>query len=383
MKIARISTIQPSLSILLGGQLAFLSNNGYEVYTISGEGGNYVDFVKREKIKEHHMISLTRPISLIKDLKALLECYLLFRRIKPDIIHSITPKAGLIAMLAGYLAGVPVRIHTFTGLIFPYKKGLFQKILIFMDKILCRCATHIYPEGQGVKNDLIKYNITKKPLKIIGNGNVNGVDLNHYNPSDYSEVFKNEFRESLNIDREDFVFIFVGRLVGDKGINEMVVAFKHFCKNNFHVKLLLVGPFEEGLDPLKPETLIEIEQNSQIINVGYQEDVRPFFAVSDALIFPSYREGFPNVVLQAGAMGLPCIVTDISGCNEIIAQGKNGIIIPVKDEGAILGAFMQMFENKDLRLKLSEEARHMIASRFDQKSLWEAILIEYNSFKRV
>jgi len=288
-----------------------------------------------------------------------------------------------LSMLAAKLSGVPVRIHTFTGLIFPYKRGFFQKLLITIDKILCWSATNVYPEGQGVKNDLLKFKITKKPLKIIANGNVNGIDTAHFNPEIYTQQQNQVLRQQLGFHEEDCVFIFVGRLVGDKGINELVSAFKNLASTidsrltTHDSRLLLVGPFEPELDPLKPETLQEIDNNPSIIAVGFQEDVRPYLAISDALAFPSYREGFPNVVLQAGAMGLPSIVSDINGCNEIIEDGQNGLIIPPKDSDALQQAMLKLNQDPDLYQELKSNARDLITSRYEQKVVWEALLKEY------
>src|SRR5690606_28439202 len=149
---------------------------------------------------------------------------------------------------------------------------------------------------------------------------------------------KEKLRSSLGIQKDDIVYIFIGRMVKDKGINELIAVFKRLAENHTNIKLLLVGEYEKELDPVLPETEDTIKNNPQIIAVGWQKDVRPFFAIADILTFPSYREGFPNVVLQAGAMGLPAIVSDINGCNEIIVEGTNGYIIPVKDEGKLYKA---------------------------------------------
>ena len=158
-------------------------------------------------------------------------------------------------------------------------------------------------------------------------------------------------------------------------MNELVAAFEKLSAENKKVKLLLVGPFEEELDPLQEKTTAIIKNNKQIISVGYQNDVRPYFAIANALAFPSYREGFPNVVMQAGAMGLPSIVTDINGCNEIIEAQKNGMIIPVKSVMPLYNAMVVMIKDKQMRLN----ARDMITNRFEQKVVWEALLNEYKT----
>lgn len=374
-KIIRTSTIALSLNVLLKGQLRFLSRKN-EIVGISSEGSDLLEVTKREGIKTI-AVNMERGISPFKDLISLAKLYYQFKKEKPEIVHSITPKAGLLSMLAAKLAGVPIRMHTFTGLIFPTRTGATQKLLIKMDQLLCWAATNIYPEGNGVKRDLEKYRITSKPLKIIANGNVNGIDLNHFNPNEISENQKKHLKQELKINDEDFVYIFVGRLVGDKGINELIEAFSNLKSQN--LKLLLVGPFEHELDPLLPKTVAEIEQNKNIITVGFQKDVRPYFAISDALVFPSYREGFPNVVMQAGAMELPSIVSNINGCNEIIVEGENGTIIPVKNSEALKLAMEKMMNDEMYFNHLKVNAKNMIKSRYKQQVVWNALLDEYNT----
>ncbi|MBU0941582.1 MAG: glycosyltransferase family 4 protein [Bacteroidetes bacterium] len=366
------------------GQLAFLQQQ-YEVVAVSGEDDHLRTVAKREQVRTVN-IPMQRNISPIQDLVSLWQLYVLFIKEKPQIVHSITPKAGLLSMLAAKLAGVPVRMHTFTGLIFPTKKGFLQQLLIAMDRLLCSAATNIYPEGLGVKNDLLAYNITNKPLKILANGNVNGIDTAYFTKEQVSNTEQEALRNELGICKNDFVFIFVGRLVGDKGINELVLAFSQLNVSSSEVentstrgelKLLLVGPLESQLDPLQPETLQTMAKNKNIISVGFQLEVRCYYAIANALVFPSYREGFPNVVLQAGAMGLPSIVTDINGSNEIIVNGKNGLIVPVKDEVAICEAMQKIVEDSNLYTELKRNSREMIVSRYEQQLVWDAIAMEY------
>lgn len=405
-KIIRTSTIPLSLNVLLRGQLKFLSKR-FDVIGVSSKGDDLIEVENREGVKTIS-VEMERGISPFKDLVSLFKLYQVLNKEKPQIVHSITPKAGLLTMLAGKLAGVPIRMHTFTGLIFPTRTGAMQKLLIKMDQLLCLSATHIYPEGNGVKNDLISYKITSKPLKVIANGNVNGIDLDFFSKEHFSTEQLLDLKEELGIQPNDFVFVFVGRLVGDKGINELVAAFKELETRNQESstlvsnpnplvsspqslvpspqspvpskvpKLLLVGPLETELDPLEEKTLKEIESNENIISVGFQKDVRPYFAIADALVFPSYREGFPNVVMQAGAMGLPSIVSNINGCNEIIVEGQNGTIIPVKNSDAVLQAMQCLIEDNDYYSKLKGNARPMIQSRYEQSVVWNALLDEYN-----
>lgn len=382
-KVIRTATIPLSLDILLEGQLAFLSQY-YEVVAVSGEDEHLCKVSNREKVRTVN-IPMQRTINPFQDLISLWKLYWFFRKERPDVVHSITPKAGLLSMTAAYFACVPVRMHTFTGLIFPSKTGILQKILIQMDRLLCFFATHIYPEGKGVKQDLMQYRITAKPLRIIANGNVNGINTVYFNRNQISVNRRQELKNQLRISETDFVFIFVGRLVSAKGINELVKAFVKLCglhrysaaAQKLQPKLLLVGPFEHELDPLTPETLTEIKSNPLIITVGFQEGVRPYFAVSNALVFPSYREGFPNVVLQSLAMELPAIVTDINGCNEIIGHEQNGLVVPVKDTEALEQAMEELLNNGALYQSLKNTARESVFP-YEQQKVWDALLEEYH-----
>lgn len=362
VKIIRTSTVPGSLNTFCRGLLRELrEKEGYEVVAVSSPGEQLDEIAAREGVRTH-AVPMERHISPLKDLKSLFGLIRVFRREKPAMVHSMTPKAGLLSMIAAWICRVPIRLHTFTGLVFPTATGLTQKILILTDCITCACATHIVPEGEGVKNDLIKYRITKKPLKVLGHGNVRGIDLDLYNPALPEVQSEAEKLRSHGI----FTFIFVGRLVRDKGINELVRAFSQLNAQYPHTRLLLVGPYEEDLDPLRPETVAAIDNNKAIMAIGSQKDVRPWLATSDAFVFPSYREGFPNVVIEAGAMGLPSIVTDINGSREIIIDGDNGIIIPPRQTETLRQAMEIFLTDKDMVQKLSRNARPLIASRYEQ-----------------
>lgn len=369
-KLFRISTIPASMEGFLKGQLRFLSDY-YEIVVVSSPGEKLEIIRQRENVKTI-ALPMERRISLWKDLISLVRMILLFTKEKPHIVHSITPKAGLLSMLAGWITRVPVRIHTFTGLVFPTTTGKMQKLLITMDQIICFCATHINPEGEGVKRDLERFHITKKPLFIIANGNIGGIDLRYFDRTPAVEAEGMYYHIT-----GCFTFCFVGRMVRDKGINELIHVFTGLYETNRNIRLLLVGEFEKDLDPVLPEVEEQILHHPGINFVGWQPDVRPFLAASDAFVFPSYREGFPNVVMQAGAMGLASIVTDINGCNEIIVDGKNGVVIPSKDEEALYQAMKDFVAHPEKVKQMASNARPMIASRYEQKMVWEALLEEY------
>lgn len=371
-KIIRISTVSSSLNTFLRGQLAMLSKE-YEVLAVSSPTKELDELAEREGVRTV-AVPMERHISLLKDFVSLVRLIRLFAKEKPDMVHSMTPKAGLLAMVAAWLTRVPVRIHTFTGLVFPTTYGLMQKLLMLMDSVTCACATYINPEGEGVKRDLQYYGITKKSLHVIANGNVRGVNLRYYDRTlEVIERAKKWRNDTV------FTFCFVGRIVKDKGINELVAAFIRLHNVCPSTRLLLVGAFEEKLDPLLPETVRVIQDSSFIITTGRQNDIRPLLASSDALVFPSYREGFPNVVLEAGAMGMASIVTDINGSNEIIRHGQNGVIIPPKDEQALYEAMLYFVEHLEEVKMMAAQARSIIAERYEQQMIWKALLKEYHN----
>lgn len=399
-KIIRAATIASSLDSFCEGVLYSLSKE-YEVIALSSPDAILEKISCREKVRTAGVL-MERRMSPIKDLKSLISLIRVFRQERPDMVHSMTPKAGLLCMMAAWMARVPVRVHTFTGLVWPTAKGLQRRILMMTDWITCACATHVIPEGQGVLEDLQNH-ITKKPMKVLGYGNIRGVDLSYWNKN---EAIKEKAEVLRKTGDSAFTFLFVGRIVGDKGINELVKAFAKYVEAQKQNKdtmqkcrLVLVGRYEEDLDPVKPETLKLIDTIDEIQAVGpqYGDDLLAWYAATDCFVFPSYREGFPNTVIEAGAMEIASIVTDINGAREIISKydreqlksekdieafvaqqnrrldpgekmsiRSNGVVIPSKDEDAIYNAMLWMIEHPEERKKMGVAARQMVADRFEQ-----------------
>ena len=266
-------------------------------------------------------------------------------------------------MIEAKITGVPVRVHTITGLVFPTAVGLKKQVLMLTDRITCACATHVIPEGQGVKADLENYGITRKPMRVLGYGNVRGVDMDFYSR-------RQEVMEKASLIRDDkcFTFLTVGRLVRDKGINELIAAFKRLFEEYPHIRLFMVGVFEDHIDPINKETRSTIDSSPEIQVVGHLEGdaFLAYYAASDCYVSASYREGFPNTVLEAGAMGIPCIVTDINGSREIITDGYNGLIVPPRDSEALYLAMKKMLFDADLRASMALVSRNHVGERFEQ-----------------
>ncbi len=374
-KLIRVTTADISLSSLLKGQLRFL-NQIFEVIGLAADTGVLNEVGVREGIRVIN-VPMHREIALWSDIKCLFQLVGLFRMERPFIVHSNTPKGSLLSMIAAKLTRVPNRIYLVTGLRFQGERGAQRWLLKTMERVTCSCATRVIPEGQGVKKTLIEERITMKPLEVVHNGNINGIDTAYYSPESCPKS-RDEMRCELRLEENDFAFVFIGRIVGDKGMNELAEAFGKISCNR-RCKLLLIGPFEPNLDPLKPDNEQFFRTSESVRYLGYQNDVRPYLLAADALVFPSYREGFPNVVLQAGSMGLPSIVTDINGCNEIILEGENGRIVPARDEKALEEMMDWFLTNPDKVAIMASKSRGLICSRFEQGDVWNAILEMYRS----
>ena len=376
IKILRVVTSSISFK-LIDGQAQFMQQQGYQVITASGSPFPKDGIPQLKGVRFIPQPHLVRPISVKEDLFALRDMIWLIRKERPDIIHSHTPKAGLMGMLAGWLCRVPIRIHTVAGLPLLVHSRFKRKVLNLVERITYRCATYVYPNSHKLRDTIISLRLASPDkLRVIGDGSSNGINVQHFCKELLAEELVDPIRKKVG---GDFTFVFVGRIVRDKGIGELVEAFTRLQQEHPEARLLLVGNFEQELDPLPEDVYHTIQSHPAIYCAGWQNDVRPWFAVADALAFPSYREGFPNVVMQAGAMGLPSVVSDINGCNEIIIEGENGLIIPSHDAVALYQAMKRMIEDKALYTHCQQNARPLIASRYKQEDVWQATLEMYRS----
>ena len=380
-KLVRITTVPLSLEKLLNGQWRYFKNH-YSITAVSSDSEKLEDFGSAFEIPVFHL-PLTRKITPLQDLRCIIKLYHFLRKEKPLIVHSQTPKAGLIGMIAAFIARVPIRMHDVVGLPLMEKTGAKYHLLYWVEKLVYACAHKIYPNSFGLQDYMINTGlaVTRK-MEVLGHGSSNGIDTTFFSKSHYSSSSKQAFIKKWKLKKTDFIYLFIGRLVGDKGINELVSAFNDLTQVDDNIKLLLVGPYENELDPLKTETKEKIANNPQIITTGYQDDVRLFLAHASCFVFPSYREGFPNVVLEAAAMEMPCIVSDINGSNEIIFNEVNGLVVPKKDTHGLKTAMHRMYSDKDFRAKMALNAKNGIAEKFDKKVFYKALLNEYKKLER-
>jgi glycosyltransferase involved in cell wall biosynthesis len=377
VKLIRITTAPLSLDVLLKGQMRFMQANGFEVVMVSSEGRE-LDTVKEFEGCRHEVIPMTRKITPLTDIKCLWLMYRLFKKEKPDIVHSHTPKAGLIAMLAAKFAGVKLRIHTIAGLRFMTSKGMSRKILVFMEKLTARAATHVWPNSFSLLGYIQQHRlVNSKKLEVIGKGSSNGIDLSRYSLPALNKNTLLATRQHVKYEEGLIYFLSVGRLVHDKGIDELVHGFLKIHKDNERTRLILVGAFEDEVDPVSDDTKTILHSHPAIILAGWSNAVEYYMEFAFALVHPSHREGFPNVILQAGAMECPVICSRIEGNVDIVEHEKTGLIFSVNDENELVARMRQALDRPQLVQKYALELRRKIEDHFDQPVIHRQIRKRY------
>jgi glycosyltransferase involved in cell wall biosynthesis len=361
-KLVIVTTVPLSLATLVRGQPKYLSK--YFDITLISSNGELIKRVKENEGVRVITIDMSRKITPFADLKSLLKLFITFKKIKPDIVYSFTPKAGLLSMMASYFAGVKVRVHNIVGMPLMEAKGIKREILKLIEKITYSFATNLFCNSYGLR-EYIRDNLTKREIEVIYNGSINGVDTNYFRDN-FSKEEKKKIKERLGVKESDFVLLFVGRVVRDKGVNELIEAFDILNRKFKNLKLLIVGDYEEHLNPLYKKTLQIMRENRNIIQVGFQKDIREYLAISDIFILPSYREGLPNSLLEAGSFGVPLVASNINGCNEIVVDGENGLLIEPKSVEDIVKKITTLIEDRKLYNKLKSNIRNSIIKRYNQ-----------------
>jgi glycosyltransferase involved in cell wall biosynthesis len=368
-----VTTIPASL-YFFKGQVGILKSE-FDIEVASGPGHGLEDFCEIESVKGHRIPKMKREISLFFDILSLINLIKLIKKIKPKVVHGNTPKGSFLSMIAAKITKTPVRIYCVHGLRYQGAKGMKRKLLMFLEKISCSLATHVFSVSFGVLKIMKEDGIYKKEGHIIWNGSVNGIDIKHFSPDAVDEI---ELKKQLNLSDDNLVFGFVGRMVKDKGVNELVESFIKINKLHPHTRLLLVGRFEAA-DAVTDFTKKEIVTHQNIIYCGQQKDIRPYLKLMDIFTFPSYREGFGVSLMEAAAMNLPAISSNITGCNEIIKDGFNGKLISSKSIKELYEMMIFFIENPIEFKKISKVSRQYVIDRYEQKKLWNKALEKYKS----
>lgn len=378
-KLIRITTVPLSLKLLLTGQMKFMKEQGWEVIMVSAEGREVDQVVKSEGVR-HEVIPFTRKITPFADLMCIWQLVQLFKREKPDIVHTHTPKAGLLGMIAANLAGVKIRIHTLAGIPAMAAEGSKKSLLENVEKWTYSNGTEIWPNSNGLKNFVEENGLCPgSKLRIVGKGSSNGVDLDKFNRESLKENHLVAATMRILPGEDEFIILVVGRLVRDKGIQELVSAFLNSKIVN-RSKLVLLGAFEQDLNPLSPETIQTIQDHPKIIQIDWTDHVAHYLALADVLVHPSHREGFPNVLLEAGAMHVPVICSDIIGNTDIITQQKTGLIFPVKDATVLKEALEFAFVKRDKMAGYAAKLYQEIVDNYDRKIVQQEI---YRNYQRL
>jgi glycosyltransferase involved in cell wall biosynthesis len=375
-KLIRITTVPISLKLLLAGQMKFMKSNGWDVLMVSADGKEIPHVVRTEGV-EHEMIPFTRQITPIQDLVCIWKLIQLFKREKPDIIHTHTPKAGLLGMIAAKFAGVNIRIHTIAGIPCMAAEGRKRGLLEKVEKWTYDYATEVWPNSRGLKSFIIEENLcSSDKLRVIGKGSSNGVDLEKFNRGALKENHLIAATMRILPGENDYIILAVGKLVQNKGIEELVHAFLE-SKIYPMSKLVLLGSFEQGLDPISLDLMKTIEENPRIIKINWSDHVAHYMALADVLVHASHQEGFPNVLLESGAMELPVICSDIIGNNEVVVQQKTGLIFPVKDKSVLKEALEFAFVKRNKMAQLATNLYLEVQENYDRKFIHQELLANY------
>lgn len=373
MNILHVVNISFVIPFFLGEQLNYFSSKGYKEYVVCSPSDELEEFSKRYNFV-NCPVGILRKFSFVSDFKAILYVYNLIKREKIDVVNGHTPKGALIAMVAAFIARVPKRIYFRHGLVFETSTGLKRFVLKTVDKFTAFLATKVVCVSPSLAKMSLEegLNPSYKQL-ILANGTCNGLDVYRFSEDAIDQNTLFAIKEQLGISSNHFVIGFTGRLVRDKGIVELVNAFKQLRDRHKNMVLLIVGMFESR-DALPTDIVEIIENYPQIINVGYVDNsmIYYYYALMNVFVFPSHREGFGTSVIEASAMKVPVVVSRITGCVDSMIDNKTGLFIE-RGVNEIVNAVEKLFNNPELRMSLGTEGRKFVMKNFDQNLVWNDI----------
>jgi len=378
-KLIRITTVPMALRYLLPGQMRFMAENGFDVLMISADGAALKDVVEKEACP-HMIVPMTRKITPLRDLKCLIKLIKIFKKEKPDIVHTHTPKAGILGMLAAKYTGVKVRIHTVAGLPMMVEKGWKYRLLRFVEKRTYAAANHVWPNSNSLMQFIKDQKLCDpQKLRVIAKGSTNGIDVNFFDKATLDAQLLDKIKTSLNYSPQNKYLLFIGRLVVDKGLVELLEVFTALQQSNGSLRLIVVGDYEAALDPLPEETIKQIENNPSVIHISWTDEVKYYMRIADLFIFPSHREGFPNVLLQAGAMELPVICSRIAGNVDIVSHDETGLIFDCGDQQQMQQQIRFALNNESQVETMAESLDNKIREDYRRENIWQNILTAYKS----
>jgi len=366
----RITAASLALKISIRGQMKYMSAHGFDVTMISSPGPELQEVIAAEQCP-HIAVNITRKITPLADIRTIYALYRVFKKQKPHIIHSENLKANLLGMIAGYLAKVPVRIQTMAGLVSPNVPGIKGKLIRMAEMTSFRFATAVWPNS----NSSLQYMLQTKMLpakkaSVIGAGSSNGVDLVKYNRTAIHVERLEAIKRSVRYSPGERILLFAGRMVKDKGVQELVSAFVRLQQQLPFLKLVLLGPWEDELDPVNETTREMINNNDAIIHIPWTDEVEYYFALAELFVFPSHREGFPNVLMQAGAMQVPVVCSSIVGNIDIVEDGVSGLLHEVKQEQSLYEAMLFALNNREKMQAMAGALYQKMVNNYDRNILY-------------
>ncbi len=377
MRICRIVTVPFTFATLLYDQLKYIAQQGIELTLISSPG-EILDEIGTSLHLRYRPVEMARAPAPWRDFLSLLALVRLFRRKRFDIVHSSTPKAGLLTALAGALARVPVRMHTFTGQVWVGMGGVSRAMMRGCDWLIGHLNTQCYADSQSQRDFLVKERlVSPSRISVLGAGSISGVDLGRFDPSSFKGERRAAQRRDLKVSEKSLVILFVGRLTKDKGICELISTFQMLQVDREDVELVLVGPFEPDRDPLPEETVRELSQNPRIHAVGFSREPEKYMGIADLFCLPSYREGFGSVVIEAAAMGVPAVVSRVVGLVDAVVDRETGLLVPPKDPEALRRALTEMLSEPATRHRMGRAARERAMRDFDAQIVNRRLVEEY------
>jgi glycosyltransferase involved in cell wall biosynthesis len=383
LKICRISTVPFFMVFQLKWQVEYLRDIGMQVVLISSEGPEW-SMINTGQGLSVKIINIPRSLKPWKDFIALFRLTQFFLINRFDIAHSTTPKAGLLTALAAFISGVPIRVHTFTGQPWVTLKGLVRWSSRTADKLIGVLNTKCYADSKSQAQFLVDEGIvSSRKIAVISKGSIAGVDTIRFNPARWSLSEKHHIRQSISIALSAKIVIFVGRISPDKGIAELISAFHELLSMNYDADLLLIGPHDKDCGGTSSTDLIGANQCSRVHYIGYTECPEKYLAISDIFCLPSYREGFGTVVIEAAAMGIPTVGTNIYGITDAVVDGETGILVPPRNDKALYEALKHLLDHPDELEKMGKAARQRCLQHFDANKVNEKVAEEYLSILKI
>lgn len=376
VRLLHVTTI-PLTLIFLRGQAAFFRARGYEVEVISSPGRELDEFARAEGVPAF-AVPMARRITPLRDLVALGRLWVRLRRRRPRIVDAHTPKAGLLGMIAARLAGIRVRVYHLRGLPLATASGWRRRLLLAAERTACRLAQRVIAVSGSLRDAALAERLCPpEKIVVLAGGSGQGVDAaGRFNPERLPPAARGEARRRWGLPAEARVLGFLGRLVRDKGIVELAVAWDDLAKRYPDLHLLLVGP-EEPRDPVPPEVLAALQRHPRVRFAGLVEDTPLAYATCDLVTLPTYREGFPNVPLEAAAMGLPVVATRVPGCVDAVIDGETGLLVPPRDAEALARAISRYLDDPELARRHGQAGRARVLADFRREGIWEALAATY------